>query len=118
MSDRDEAASEAILDQLHQLLVEVKDHLEDADTRKGQKLLGKVELVLENWDDDAFFVDGDDSDDDEEFEDEDYDEDDEDDGEDEDEGSILDEVIADELDDHDDEPYDEDEDDDGADEED
>jgi hypothetical protein len=51
------AATEVALEQIHQLLVEVKDYLEDKDTKKSLKLCGKVELVLENWNDDAFFGD-------------------------------------------------------------
>lgn len=103
---RDAAAEETVVDQLHRLLVEVKDHLEDSETRKGQKLLGKVELVLESWDDDAFFAEGDEDDAGEdgtvyEDDEDDYDDDLEDDED--DEGSILDEV----LDDEEDEPVEE-----------
>jgi hypothetical protein len=96
-----EAAEEATVDQLHRLLVEVKDYLEDADTRKGQKLLGKVELVLDSWDDDAFFAEGTAADEDDDLEDdlEDDDDDDEDDLEDDDEDDLDDEDDYDDLDD-------------------
>ena len=90
--DEDDEAGEIAIEQLHQIMLEVKEYLDDtANTPKGQRLLGKVELVLDNWDDDALF--GSSSEDDE-----DDDEDDEDDGDEdeefvdheEDEGSILD----------------------------
>ncbi len=49
-------AAEAEVEQFHQLMLEVKGYLEDtATTPKGQKLLGKVEFALDNWDDDALF---------------------------------------------------------------
>jgi hypothetical protein len=101
--------AEVAVERLHQIMLEVKEYLEDTvSTPKGQKLLGKVEHELDNWDDDAFFGDQADEDlDDEEDEgdeDEDLDDEDEDldddlddeeddefvDHEDEDEGSILD----------------------------
>ncbi len=61
----DEATKEAALEQIHQVLVEVNDYLERTDDRAGQKLQGKVELVLENWNDDAFFSEDEDGEDDE-----------------------------------------------------
>lgn len=80
-----EELAEVAVEQCHQVMLEVKEYLEDtADTPKGQKLLGKVELMLDNWDDDAFF--GEQalaSEEDEDLDDEDEDEDD---GEEEDEG--------------------------------
>lgn len=99
--DEIESKEEAAVEQVHQLLIEVKEYLEDnAVTPKGQRLIGKIELTLDNWDDDALFggveIDEDDSEDDEdedlddeEDEDEDLDDDDE---EDEDE-SILDGMV-------------------------
>ena len=74
MASSDEAAQaarEAAVDQLHQVLVEVKDFLEGTVTKKGQKLLGKVELILDTWDDDALFSSSVDLDEDEFEEDED-----------------------------------------------
>lgn len=55
-AESSQAAREAAVEQIHQVLVEMKDFLEEAATRKGQRLLGKVELVLNNWDDDALFA--------------------------------------------------------------
>lgn len=49
------AAEETKIDQIHRVLVEVKEFLETTATQKGQQLLGKVDLVLGNWDDDALF---------------------------------------------------------------
>jgi hypothetical protein len=93
----EEVATEIVLEQIHQTLVETKDFLEDLDTKKGNRLLGKVELVLSNWDDDALASELEEEDDDE--------------GED-DGGSLL-EALADEgLLDEDDEPYDDEDDDD------
>ncbi len=84
MNDRDVAeAKETAIDQVHQLLVEVKDYLEGAGSRKGVKLLGKVELVLDSWDDDTFFSEEEDDEDEGGEPDQELDEDD-------DEGSILD----------------------------
>jgi hypothetical protein len=49
------AAEETSVDQIHRLLVEVKDYLDAKDTKKSIRLAGKVEFVLENWNDDALF---------------------------------------------------------------
>jgi hypothetical protein len=77
--------AEVAVERLHQIMLEVKEYLEDTvSTPKGQKLLGKVEHELDNWDDDAFFGDQADEDLDDEEDDEFVDH------EDEDEGSILD----------------------------
>ena len=102
-----EAAEDTVVDQLHRLLVEVKDYLEDAESRKGQKLLGKVELVLDSWDSDEFFAEDDEDLDDDSSDEgsalEDLDEDDDEDLDDDssDEGSALGELDEDEDDDED-----------------
>jgi ElaB/YqjD/DUF883 family membrane-anchored ribosome-binding protein len=38
-------------DEVRDLLEEVREYLDNASDRAGQKLLGKVEHVLDNWDD-------------------------------------------------------------------
>jgi hypothetical protein len=97
VSEAEDAIAEVALEQIHQLLVEVKDYLEGPqDMHTGLKLAGKVELTLENWNDDAFF---------------DPSEADEDDG-----GDILEQLAESGLDDEDDEDEDEDDDDDDDDE--
>jgi hypothetical protein len=60
VSEAEELLAEVVLEQIHQLLVEVKDFLEEGspDPKKRLKLAGKIELTLENWNDDAFFEGG------------------------------------------------------------
>lgn len=58
MSDELEEAVESSVERVHQVLVKVKDYLEKkAEGKKGEKLLDEVSTLLDDWEDDDFFLD-------------------------------------------------------------